>query len=103
MKKILLAFSLLTVGCAAPRTSVQTMDEKGTMVFKVKPSDAEVSIDGNSVGKAREYDGSAKVMRLNPGTHVVKLSAEGYQDYEKRVYLSDTRELVEVQLQPVGK
>lgn len=102
MKKLLLAASLLAVGCAAPRTSVQTADEKGTMVFKVKPSETEVSIDGSVVGKARDYDGSAKVMRLNPGAHVVKLSAPGYQDYEKRVYLSDTREVIELQLQKAG-
>lgn len=103
MKPLMILTAMLFAGCAAPRSSVETKDESGSMVFNVRPSDATVSLDGSVVGKARDYDGTAKVMKVNPGTHVLKLSAPGYDDFEKRVYLSDTREVIEIDLQKASK
>lgn len=90
---------LLLSHCAAPRTTIRTDDQSGSIVFKVKPSNAEVSIDGTVVGKARDFDGSAAVLKLAPGTHVVRLTAEGHKAWETRVYLSDSQELVEISLE----
>ncbi len=109
MKKFLLlstfvaiAASTSLVGCAAPRTTVETANVSGTMVFKVKPSSAEISIDGNVIGTAREFDGSSSVAKVGPGKHVVLVSAPGYLPWESRVYLSDTQEKIEVELQKEG-
>lgn len=97
-----LAASLSMVGCAAPRTSVETANVSGTMVFKVKPSSADISIDGNVIGKARDFDGSSTVAKVGPGKHVVLVSAPGYLPWESRVYLSDSQEKIEVELQKEG-
>lgn len=99
MKRILLALSVLLASCAAPRTTVRTDDQSGSVVFKVKPGDAHVIVDGTEVGRARDYDASAKVLKLPPGTHIIRISAPGRQDYETKVYVSDSQELVQVELQ----
>jgi PEGA domain len=85
-------------GCAAPKTTVQTDGQNGTIMVKVEPSHATVEVDGQAVGKAREFDGSSGVLLVKPGKHVVTLKAEGYEDFSTQVYISDTQELVEVQL-----
>ena len=103
MKKLLSLVTLIALaGCAAPRTSIETANVSGTMLFKVKPSSAEISIDGNVIGKARDFDGSSNVAKVGPGKHVVLVSAPGYVSWESRVYLSDTQEKVEVDLQKAG-
>ena len=97
-----LAATLGMVGCAAPRTTVETANVSGTMLFKVKPSTAEITIDGTMIGKARDFDGSTNVAKVGPGKHVVLVSAPGYKSWESRVYLSDTQEKVDVELQKEG-
>jgi uncharacterized lipoprotein YajG len=100
MKRILIAgCAVLMASCAAPRTTVRTDDQSGSVVFKVKPSDATVTVDGTDVGRARDYDGSAKVLKLPPGAHIIRVSAPGRQDYETKVYVSDSQEFVQIELQ----
>lgn len=96
------ASALVLTGCAAPRTTVETANVSGTMVFKVKPTNADITIDGTPIGKARDFDGSTNVAKVGPGKHVVLVSAPGYLPWESRVYLSDTQEKVEVELQKEG-
>ncbi len=103
MKKLLaLAAFLGLVGCAAPRTSIETTNVSGSLLFKVKPSNADVSVDGTVIGKARDFDGSSSVAKVPPGKHIILVSAPGYLPWESRVYLSDTQEKVEVDLQKAG-
>jgi hypothetical protein len=99
---VTMSVALGLVGCAAPRTTVETANVSGTMVFKVKPTDADITIDGTPIGKARDFDGSSSVAKVGPGKHVVLVSAPGYKSWESRVYLSDTQEKVEVELQKEG-
>lgn len=103
MKKLLALISLVgLVGCAAPRTAIETTNVSGTLLFKVKPSNADVSVDGAVIGKARDFDGSSNVAKVPPGKHTIMVSAPGYVSWESRVYLSDTQEKVEVELQKEG-
>lgn len=90
--------ALLLLACAAPRTTVKTDDQSGRIRFRVHPSSAEVVVNGQELGKARRYDGTSAVLKLPAGTHTVVLKADGYEDYETKVYLSDTEELVEIKM-----
>jgi hypothetical protein len=90
---------LFLMACAAPRTTVQTDDQSGTVVFKVTPSYADVFVDGKKVGIAREFNGQSSVLKLSPGTHIIRLEAENYKPYEQKIYISDTQELIEVNLE----
>jgi hypothetical protein len=50
--------------------------------FDVSPEDAEVTVDGRSIGKADDWDdkGGGKLYRFDgPGSHYVKLSLKGYR------------------------
>ena len=100
MRRILLTLlpAALLLACSAPRTTVKTDDQSGTVKFRVQPGSAEVVVDGKSMGKARQYDGTSAVLKLAPGTHTILLKAEGYEDYQTSVYLSDTEELVEIKM-----
>lgn len=103
MKKLLtIALLVGLAGCAAPRTSIEATNVSGGLLFKVKPSTAEVAVDGTVIGKARDFDGSSAVAKLPPGKHVITVSAPGYVTWESRVYLSDSQEKVEVDLQKEG-
>lgn|SRR5574344_2129325 len=94
-------FALLLIGCTQPRTSVVTDGQSGSIVVKAVPGSALVYLDGKEVGKARLFDGTSSVMKVSPGTHSVRLSASGYKDYETKVYISDSREIIEVNLEKV--
>jgi hypothetical protein len=94
----ILASALALAACAAPRTAVQTDDQSGRVKFRVVPGHAEVVVDGKPMGKARQFDGSSAVLKLGPGAHTLVLKAEGYEEYQTQVYLSDTEELVEIKL-----
>jgi hypothetical protein len=99
MRRFILSLApVLLLACAAPRTTVQAHDESGSVRFSVEPSYAEVVVDGKSVGKARQFDGSSAVLKPGPGSHTIVLKADGFEDYESTVYLSDTEELVKVKL-----
>ncbi|MBF0433547.1 MAG: PEGA domain-containing protein [Fibrobacteria bacterium] len=99
--KILMSFSLIVffLSCAAPRTNVVTDDQSGTVVLKGTPGYAEVYVNGKLVGKARDFDGKMSVIKLVPGTHTITLKADGYKEYSKKIYLSDTQEVIEFNLE----
>jgi len=98
LRYILALAPVFLLACAAPRTSVQTGDQSGRIRFQVDPGYAEVLVDGKSMGKARQFDGSSAVLKVEPGTHTVVLKADGFEDYETKLYLSDTEELIQIKL-----
>ena len=102
-RQFLIISSALLVGCAAPRTTVRTSDGSGSVVFKVKPSNAHAVVDGKDVGEARNYDGVARVLQLPLGSHVIRVEAPGRASWETTVYLGDSQELVQVELPEEGK
>jgi len=98
-----ISLALLFVGCSAPRTTVRTGDGSGSVVFRVKPSNAHAVVDGKDVGEVRNFDGVARVLQLPLGSHVIRVEAAGRQSWETTIYLSDSQELVQVELPEVGK
>ncbi len=98
MKILLLGLLALLVACSSPRTSVKTDGQEGTIIFKVKPSTALVYVDGVELGKARSFNGTSKVLEVTPGTHVIEVKKEGYFTFSKKVYMSDTQEIIDIQL-----
>lgn len=91
----LVAISL--TACSAPRTNVTTDDQSGTIIIKAKPSSSIVIVDGVEVGKGYDFSGSAKVLKLKPGKHVIELKNDD-KTCTEQVYLSDTQEVIECDL-----
>jgi hypothetical protein len=84
--------------CAAPRTTVQTDGQNGTILIKADPGYAIVDVDGTVMGKAREFDGTSAVLKVTPGKHLVTFRADGYEDFTTQVYISDSQEKIEINL-----
>ncbi|HKQ59737.1 MAG TPA: PEGA domain-containing protein [Candidatus Polarisedimenticolaceae bacterium] len=51
----------------------------GAIETDVKPKKAEVRVDGELMGQARDFNGTWDNLWLDPGRHRVELSAPGYQ------------------------
>jgi hypothetical protein len=51
----------------------------GSMKLNVTPNTATVYVDGYFAGTAKDLGGSFHELRLEPGTHVVDIKAEGYE------------------------
>ncbi len=72
-----------------PALPLVTIPEKYTLVINSVPDEAFVFIDGDFVGK------TPVSVKLESGTHVLRLEKEGYETYEKLISLdSDTSILV---------
>jgi S1-C subfamily serine protease len=62
-------------------------------VIEAPPGGAQVYVDDEFAGKA-SAEGRLKISTLTPGEHRVRLSMEGYRDYEKTVQLAASQSLV---------
>jgi len=70
--------------------------------IEVTPGDAEVYVDDERVGKTSSA-GRLKLTNLAPGEHTIRLSLEGYKDFERTINLKGGENLnVTTQLQKVG-
>ncbi len=100
MKLLFISFlATIVFNCAPPRTSVKTDDQSGTVVFKGTPSYAIIKINEKEVGKARDFDGKSSVLKLKSGKYKIELSSDGFKPLVKHIYLSDTQEIIEFQLE----
>jgi len=52
--------------------------------IEVTPGDAEVYVDDERAGKTSE-EGRLKIPNLDPGQHRIRLSLDGYKDFEKTI------------------
>jgi len=51
----------------------------GSMKLNVTPKSATVYVDGYYAGTVKDFGGSFHELRLEPGTHVVDIKADGYE------------------------
>ncbi len=56
-----------------------------TLETDIRPRKAEVRVDGQLYGQARDYNGSWDVLRLESGRHVVEFVAAGYMTLRKHI------------------
>ncbi len=60
-------------------TSAPAGGEEGAIHLKVKPSDAQVYVDGYYVGVVDNFDGMFQKLHLEAGAHRVEIRKEGYE------------------------
>jgi len=91
-RRFLIVSALIALSVAAPAgcatSETRGIGNEGFAVFDVQPSDAEVWLDGQLVGKAREFTGGSKVLMLQSGTHKIEIKKEGYAPFQKELYAS---------------
>jgi PEGA domain-containing protein len=66
----------------------QSYRDVGSLRLKVKPSNAQVYIDGYYVGVIDSFDGVLQRLRVEAGTHRVELRAEGYEPVQFEVMIT---------------
>jgi hypothetical protein len=59
--------------------NAQGYREVGSVRLKVKPSNAQVSVDGHYVGLIDDFDGAFQRLAIEVGAHHIEVRADGYQ------------------------
>ena len=78
---------LFFMGCASD--TLKAVSNDGLVKIVAEPSNAEVYVDGNAVGRAKEFNGNPGLLRLSHGTHTIELKKDGYQSYIRRVFVGN--------------
>lgn len=60
----------------------------GNLRLRVRPSDAQVYVDGYYVGTVSEFDGLFQRLNIDAGAHRLELRAEGYETTEFEVFVT---------------
>jgi len=68
---IVIALTLLLGSCALPETVVKTGSPRPQLAIQGAPADSVLFVDGLSMGLASQFDGNAKVLRVEEGVHQV--------------------------------
>jgi hypothetical protein len=86
----------LLCGCAMPVTSVKSIDDRPALAFKGAPEGAILFVDGLNMGPANEYNGEPKILTVEPGTHTLRITANGSVIYEQRVFVESALKTITV-------
>ncbi|MFH2013269.1 MAG: PEGA domain-containing protein [Pseudomonadota bacterium] len=98
---ISLLFFIAMMGCGTPKETTMGVGNEGAIKIVCIPSDAEVFIDGASMGEANRYDGNPGYIKLSSGTHKIEIKKEGYAPYSRELYSSKSLQTIEVTLKKV--
>ncbi|MBC7413778.1 MAG: hypothetical protein H7327_02455 [Herminiimonas sp.] len=89
MKTLLLLTLLLAqFACTAPATVVRTGAARPTVSIKGAPADAELLVDGLSVGVASRYDGNPNLLTVEEGMHVLSVVRQGKVVHTEKAFVS---------------
>lgn len=94
MKKHLIFILLVFIltGCSLPSTTVRSVDSRPGIAVTGAPDEAELLVDGLTVGKASAFDGSPKVLTVEPGTHRITVRQGDTVLYDQQVFVdSETK------------
>ena len=68
--------------------STYTSTDEGSLKLKIKPRQAEVYVDGYSVGVVDDFDGMFQRLHLDSGTHRIEVRAPGFEPLEFEVRIT---------------
>jgi hypothetical protein len=74
--------------CSYPVVQVRTVDERPGVLVQGAPPGAVVVVDGLPAGSANSPGGEAQIIRIEPGTHVVAVTANGQTLLSERIFVS---------------
>lgn len=84
-------------GCGFPTQTTFGVGNDGGLRTIVMPEDAEVFVDGASMGAAKQYS-AKKFIQVSGGKHVVEIKKPGYVTYAKEVFVSGNLQTINVTL-----
>lgn len=101
MKKTMLlsmVLILILLGCGTPKEATIGVGNEGTIRIICNPGDAEVFVDGVSMGDVNRYDGNPGYIKLSSGTHKIEIRKEAYAPYTREIYAGKSLQTIEVTL-----
>jgi hypothetical protein len=87
-KAACLAAVLLAASCAYPSSRTDIPDERPSLAFKGAPEGSVVVVDGLAMGSAPEFNGTDRVLLVEPGNHVVEVRLGDRLLLSRRIFLS---------------
>ncbi len=83
------SFSILILvwGCGLPQETRRGVGNEGLIVIQATPSDAEVYVNGDLVGKAEQFEKDP--LELKSGTHKLEIRKAGYSSEFREVYVGN--------------
>jgi len=85
----LLVGSLVSItACGFPTQTTFGVSNDGGIRMLVLPDDAEVFIDGASMGAVSQFRGRTFI-QVKGGKHVVEIKRPGYADYREEIFVSN--------------
>jgi len=95
---LLLITIFVMLGCGTPREATIGIGNEGALRIVCNPGNAEVFVDGVSMGEVNRYDGKPGYIKLSSGTHKIEIKKEGYAPYTREVYSSKSLQTIEMTL-----
>ncbi len=93
----LFLLAIVIVACGFPRQTTFGVGNEGGLRIIADPSDAEVLVDGASMGPASQFSGD-RYIKLTSGTHRIEIRKDGYLPYTNEVFSSNSLQTLEVTL-----
>ncbi len=95
---VLLLGSLLTVlSCSLPTQTTFGVGNDGGLTLNVIPNDAELFVDGASMGPVGQYRGR-RFVQLKGGKHQIEIKEAGYIPYTQEIFVSGNLTTITVTL-----
>ncbi|MEW6324999.1 MAG: PEGA domain-containing protein [Nitrospirota bacterium] len=88
---------IAATGCGFPTQTTFGVSGDGGLRTIVIPDDAEVFVDGASMGPASQYRGRTFI-QMKAGKHVVEIKKAGYATYREEVFVSGNLKTITVTL-----
>ena len=82
------AVVLIAASCSYPSSRTDIPDERPSLAFTDAPAGAAVYVDGLNMGLASDFNGTDKVLLVEPGNHLVEVRAGSTVLISRRVFLS---------------
>lgn len=83
------SLALFAVACSSPTKSAYTVDSRPTISFQTEHDDAEIYLDGRLVGTVKDYAAYDTVLKVQPGTHVLRLELNGQVIADEKFFVSN--------------
>lgn len=109
-KKVLYSMLMLIIGIAMVSTQAIAQEGEAQLTGQVVDastqeavSGAQVTLQGEDQEATTDENGSFTFESLSPGSYTITASAEGYQDWEQEVEITEQGGAVQIELEPAAR
>ena len=81
---------VFTASCQMPSEAVVSGDNSAGLSFKLMndTNDYDIYVDGLSMGKAADYVEGVSILKILPGSHVIRVERAGLVVFEEKHYVA---------------